>query len=154
MFIIDDMRVIKWYVDASFAVHTGFNSHTGGIMMWKTRANQYGSIHRKLNTRSISEVEVAGVDDMASKILWGKSFIEDQGYNVENNISYQDNKSYILLDKNGNKSAGKRSWMMNICYFFITDQVQKGSAEIGNCPTDGIVADFMTKPLQGSKFQE
>ena len=30
---IYDMRVIKWYVDASFAVHPSFNSHTGGIIM-------------------------------------------------------------------------------------------------------------------------
>jgi hypothetical protein len=29
---IDDMHVIKWWVDASFAVHPDFKSHTGGCM--------------------------------------------------------------------------------------------------------------------------
>jgi hypothetical protein len=28
----DDLRVIKWYVDASFAVHPDFKSHTGAVM--------------------------------------------------------------------------------------------------------------------------
>ena len=27
-----DLKVIKWYVDASFAVHPGFKSHTGEII--------------------------------------------------------------------------------------------------------------------------
>ena len=28
----DNMHVIKWWVDASFAVHTDMKSHTGGTM--------------------------------------------------------------------------------------------------------------------------
>jgi hypothetical protein len=28
-----DLRVVKWYVDASFAVHPDFKSHTGAVMM-------------------------------------------------------------------------------------------------------------------------
>ena len=27
----DDLKIIKWYVDASFAVHPDFRSHTGGV---------------------------------------------------------------------------------------------------------------------------
>ena len=90
---IDDMRVIKWYVDASFAVHPYFKIHTGGIIMWGTGATQSGSIKKKLNKRSIMEAEIIGVENMASKILWKILFIEDQVYNVENNILHQDNKS-------------------------------------------------------------
>jgi hypothetical protein len=29
----DDLRVVKWYVDASFAFHPDFKSHTGAMMM-------------------------------------------------------------------------------------------------------------------------
>ena len=43
-FSIDDMRIIKWYMDASFAVNTDFNIHQGVIMMWGTGATKYGSI--------------------------------------------------------------------------------------------------------------
>ena len=43
---------------------------------------------------------------------------------------------------------------MNIRYFFITYQEEKGNVDIGHYPTDGMVADSTTKPLQGSKFRE
>ena len=38
--------------------------------------------------------------------------------------------------------------------FFITDQVEKGNVVIEYCGTDNMVADFMTKPLQGEKFKK
>ena len=69
-FSIDDMRVIKWYVGASFAVRPSFKSHTGGIMVGVTGATQSGSVQQELNTRSSTKAEVVGVDDVASNIFW------------------------------------------------------------------------------------
>jgi hypothetical protein len=42
----------------------------------------------------------------------------------------------------------------NIQYFFITDWVNMEEIRIDWCPTKKMVADFMTKPLQGSQFRE
>ena len=56
------------------------------------------------------------------------------------------------METNIFKIADKISQAMNICYFFITDQVEKGNVDIEHFLTDGMVADFMTKPLQGSNF--
>ena len=67
---------------------------------------------------------------------------------------FQDNKSAILLENNGKRSAGKRSRALNVRYFFLTDQVEKGNLSIEYCPTDLMWADFMTKPLQGEKFRK
>ena len=74
-----------------------------------TGAVQSGSAKQKMNTRSSTEAELVGVDDVISNILWTKFFIEEQGHDVEKNILFQDNKSSILLGTNGRKSAGKRS---------------------------------------------
>ena len=41
---------------------------------------------------------------------------------------------------------------MNIRYFFVTDRIKAGDIRVAYCPTDEMVADFSTKPLQGSKF--
>jgi hypothetical protein len=49
---------------------------------------------------------------------------------------YQGNKSAILLETNGKKSSGKRTRALNIRYFFLTDQVEKGKVTIVYCPTD------------------
>ena len=37
-------------------------------------------------------------------------------------------------------------------YFFIADRVIHGELKIEYCSTDGMPADFFTKPLQGKKF--
>ena len=80
--------------------------------------------------------------------------MEAQGYEVKKNILYQDNKSAILLETNGKKSSSKRTRAINIRYFFMTDQVQKGNVMIKYCPTAEMTGDYMTKPLQGKLFEK
>ena len=149
----DSLHVIKWYVDASFAVHPDFKSHTGATMTMGRGAIQSISRKQKLNTRSCTEAELVAVDDALVMILWTKLFLEEQGYDIDKNILYQDNKSAILLETNGKKSSGKRTRAINIRYFFITDQVEKGNVSIEYCPTDEMTGDLHTKPLQGEKFR-
>jgi len=149
----DNLHVIKWYVDASFAVHPDFRSHTGAVMTYGEGAVQTLSNKQKLNTRSTCESELVSVDDAATKVLWTKLFMEAQGYRIDRNILFQDNQSTILLLDNGRQSAGKRSRALNIRYFFVHDQKNKGNIDIEYCPTKKMWADPMTKPLQGSDFR-
>ena len=87
-------------------------------------------------------------------ILWTKLFLEEQGIKIQKNILCQDNKSTILLGNNGKKSSSKRTRAINIRYFFLTDQVEKGNVAIEHVPTDDMTGDFFTKPLQGQKFEK
>ena len=112
------------------------------------------SSKQKLNTRSSTDAELVGCDDVMSPLLWAKLFLEAQGIQIQENILYQDNKSCILLAENGKASSGKRTRALNIRYFFIHDQVNKGNLRIVYCPTKDMRADFFTKPLQGSAFHE
>ena len=150
----DDLGVIKWYVDAAFAVHPDFKSHTGASMTFGRGAVQSLSRKQKLNTKSSTESELVGADDGSVLILWTKLFMEAQGYMIRKNILYQDNKSTILLINNGKRSSGKRTRALNIRYFFLTDQVEKGNLTIQYCPTGSMIADFQSKPLQGAKFDQ
>jgi hypothetical protein len=111
------------------------------------------STKQKSNTRSSTESELVGVDDMMPIIVWSCYFLMAQGYGVTQNLLLQDNKSNILLEKNGKASSGKHTQYINIRYFFITDRVNMKEVEIKWCPTKEMVADFMTKPLQGSHFK-
>ena len=99
---------------------------------------------QKLNTRSSTEAELVGADDVSTLILWTKLFLEAQGYDVAKNILYQDNKSTILLETNGKQSSSKRTRALNICYFFLTDQVSKKNLTIEYCPTGEMIGDFMS----------
>ena len=103
---VDNIKCIKWYIDVAFTVHADYKSHTGATMTFGEGAVQSISRKQKLNTRSSTEAELVAVDDAAVMFLWTKLFLEEQGYTVEKNILYQDNKSTILLEENGRKSMG------------------------------------------------
>ena len=132
----DGRDEIKWWVDAAFAVHPDMRSHTGAIMTMGAGAAQLASTKQKINTRSSTESELVATDDIIGQVLWTHHFLEEQGYPITKSSIYQDNKSAILLEKNGRASAGKCSRHMNIKYFYITNQVKSGKVAIECCPTD------------------
>jgi hypothetical protein len=150
----DDIHVIKWHVDGSFAVHNDMKSHTGATMSMGKGSAYATSKKQKLNTKSSTEAELVGVDDVMSQVLWTRYFLEAQGYEVIESKVFQDNQSAILLEKNGRGSSSKRTRHINIRYFFVTDRVKSKEVSIEYCPTGEMTGDFFTKPLQGSPFQK
>jgi hypothetical protein len=60
----------------------------------------------------------------------------------------------MLLEKNGMESSSKRTRHINIRYFFIKDCIDKKMLKIEYCPTDDMIGDFPSKPLQGRKFKK
>jgi hypothetical protein len=85
--------------------------------------------------------------------MWGKYFIEDQGYTIEHNILYQDNKSTILLAINGRSSSSKLTKLIEHRYFLIKDKIFRGDVEIKHAPTEEMWSDLLTKPQQGMLFK-
>ncbi|KAG7367822.1 hypothetical protein IV203_030565 [Nitzschia inconspicua] len=145
---------IRWWVDASYAIHPDMRSHTGATMTLGKGSVYSMSTRQKINTRSSTEAELVGVNDAMSIILWTRHFLEAQGYTVRENIVYQDNESAMLLEKNGRRSSTKRTRHLDVRYFFVTDNVHRGKLSIEYCPTGDMVADYFTKPLQGSLFRK
>jgi hypothetical protein len=68
-----------------------------------------------------------------------------QGFQVQDNVLFQDNKSAILLEKNGKALSSKHKKHVNIWYFFITNRIDKGNISLVWCPTGDMIGDFMTK---------
>jgi hypothetical protein len=65
----DSSTTIKWHVDASFAVHKDFRSHTGSTLSLGMGTICSISTKQKINTRSSTEAELVSVDDVVSKNL-------------------------------------------------------------------------------------
>jgi hypothetical protein len=143
---------VRWWVDASYAVHPDMKSHTGGALSLGMGVIYGTSKSQKLNVKSSTEAEIVGTDDVMPQILWTLYFLEAQGYKIDDNILYQDNKSSILLETNGRGSSGKRTRHIDVRYFFIADRVKSGEIRIEHCPTGIMIADYFTKPLQGALF--
>ena len=114
------------------------------------------STKQKINTRSSTEAELVGINDAMSMILWTRLFLEAQGVEVSDNIVYQyvyqDNQSTMLLAKNGRHLSGKSTRHLEIRYYFVTDNIRHNRLSLEYCPTEEMIRDFFTKPLQGALF--
>ena len=160
-YTIDDVRIIgakgldKIYtwVDAAYAVHGDMRSQTGGTMSYG-----YGMIHcksskQKLNTKSSTESELVGASEYVPYNLWSLQFMTYQGYKPTRNVLFQDNMSTIKMLKNGRDSCTGNSRHIDIRHFFVKDRVDKKEIEVEYCPTELMIADYFTKPLQGGLFK-
>ncbi len=112
------------------------------------------STKQKLNAKSSTDSELVGVDNMMPIIMWTHYFMLLQGYRIVENLLLQDNKSSILLEQNRKALSSKHTRHINVQYFFITDWVNMKEISPHWCPTKEMVADFWTKPLQGSHFRK
>ena len=144
--------VLQWYVDASFAVYQDMRGQTGGALTLGRGCPTVQTTKTKCATRSSTIQELVAVDEMMSDILWTRLFMKEQGIKVTDNILYQDNKSAILLEKNGRASSSKRTKHIEIRYYYVADRIAKGDLTVVWCPTDKMIADYLTKPLQGKMF--
>jgi hypothetical protein len=148
----DKSMVIIVYVDASFAVHPNMRSHTG-VLITLFRGPIYAkSSKQKLMTKSSTEAELVAISDALGQVMWTRNFMEAQGYKLPPVKLFEDNMSTIALVKNG-KSNSNRTRHIAIRYFFVSDKVETKEIEIDYMPTESMLADVLTKPLQGALFR-
>jgi hypothetical protein len=62
--------ILKWWVDASFVVHSNMHGHSGGGLSLGRVFPIVSSTKQKLNTRSSTETDIVGDDDFMSAIYW------------------------------------------------------------------------------------
>lgn len=148
----DGSNVIKWSVNAAFKVHKDFKGHTDAAMTVGKGAAMSISCKQKVNSGSSTKAELIRSDDIIGQVMWTKCFPQAQGCQVKDNIMFQDNKSTMLLKKNGQESAGKCSRHISAQCFFIANLTDHSEVQILHCPMDVMAGDHMSKPLVGALF--
>jgi hypothetical protein len=141
------------YVDASFAVHPKMLSHTGIVIAIGDGAVFAKSSKQKLVTKSSTEAELVGISDALGYAIWTRNWMIAQGHKDQPAILFQDNQSTIVLAHKGQTSA-ERTRHINIRYFFIKDRIENGEVVVKYLSTDEMIADGLSKPLQGNKFKK
>ena len=149
----EDMSICA-FIDASYGVHADGKSHSGAIIT----LGKHGPVHAKSNkqklvTKSSTEAELVSLSDNVSQVIWTRDFLVSQGYNMKAATVYQDNMSTMALAEKG-RSTAEKTRHINIRYFFVKDRVEAGEIEIKYCPTENMLADILTKPLQGQVFRD
>ena len=158
----DDKRIIGansvndifTWIDAAHAVHENMRSQTGGCMSMGWGVFHARSGKQKNNTKSSTESELVGTSDYLPYDIWAIMFLMAQGYKIVKNILFQDNQSEIRMLKNGRNSCTGNSRHIDVRYFWVKDRIDKGELTVEYCPTHLMLADYFTKPLQGSQFRK
>jgi hypothetical protein len=96
----NSLHNIRWWVDASYAVFPDMMSHMGGALSLGRRSISGTSKQQKLNTKSSTDAKLVRANNVMPQMLWTLYFLEAQGYQIDDNFLYQDNKSSILLETN------------------------------------------------------
>jgi hypothetical protein len=148
---IDDEIHISVYIDSSYGVHGDAKGQSGSVITMGRGAIRCKSSKQKLVAKSSTESELIGVSDELSQVIWTRNFLLSQGYVMEEALVYQDNTSTIELAIKG-RSNSNRMRHVAIRYYFIKDRIQSKEVKIEHIGTTNMVADYFTKPLQGSLF--
>jgi hypothetical protein len=140
------------YIDGAHAIHTDARGHSG-LFVTQGKGAMI-SVSKKLGvvTTSSTETEIVSTGERLPKCTWFRYFRLAQGESDKEDILMQDNKSAIILQKNYPYSTRKGSKHIHVRYFFAVDKVKNKEIKIMYCPTEKMIADYNSKPLQGKLF--
>jgi len=141
------------YIDASYGVHEDYKSHSGCVIGIGRGPTYVKSSGQRLNTKSSTEAELVALSDNIGQVLWTRNFLIEQGHQVGPATVYQDNQSTMTLVKNG-KSNSEKTKHIAVRFYFVKDRVTSGEIKIEYMKTGEMIADILTKPLQGQRFIE
>jgi hypothetical protein len=142
---------VQVFADASYGVHSNSSSHTGLAITLGRGAVLAKSVKQKRVAKSSTEAELYSQTDSVGPSSQVLHFLNDQGYDIDSTVLYQDNQAAMKLALNG-RSNSDNTRHIKIRYFFIKQYLDSGEIKIIYCPTDKMLADALTKPLQGQLF--
>jgi hypothetical protein len=144
---------LQAYIDASYAIHEDAKSHTGSIITLGKGSFYARSKKQGINTISSTESELVGLTEGLGNVIWCRNWLIAQRYTSQPATVYQDNQSTIKMVENG-ETTSNRTRHIATRYFFAHDRVKTGEIQLKYKPTEDMIADLLTKPLQGKAFRK
>ena len=144
---------LECFVDADWAGNEGDRKSNsgliikfgGGVVSWTTRKQTCVAL-------SSTEAEFVALAEGCQELLWMKKLLNDLSEdNQESVVVWEDNQSCIKMVESDR--VERRSKHIDTKYAFTKDLHQRGVIDIRYLPTDAMVADAMTKPLDRTKLE-
>lgn len=148
----DPLRVETW-IDSSYGSHGDATGHTGGLISLGRGAINAKSTKQRLVVKSSTESELVGIHDYISQAIFVRNFLIAQGHEVPPVLVHHDNLSTIAMIERG-RHSGERTKHIDMRYFFVKDRIASGHLQLVHTPTADMIADLLTKPLQGQQFTQ
>lgn len=138
--------------DSSFASDgTSKRSTTGRVGVIAGAPFMWGTNLQRLVTTSTAEAEYVAQSDTAKDAVWARNLFTEFGIPlVEPTTLEQDNKSAILMGQGITKS--RRTKHVDLRYHHIRELTANNTIHLKYIPSDQLLSDFFTKPLNREKF--
>ena len=147
---------VKLYatVDASYACHPDFKSHSGCTLHIGRLSGTFQALSKKqtVTADSSTVAEFIATHTVAKEIMWARSFLHSLGFpQCEPTILYEDNMSTISMIHN--HTNGNRTKHIEVRYNLIREQVSNRVIAVHHLSTADMTSDILTKSLSPTPFQ-
>ncbi|GJX53860.1 putative ribonuclease H-like domain-containing protein [Tanacetum coccineum] len=125
-------------------------STTGGCQFLGQRLISWQCKKQTIVATSTTEAEYVAVANCCGQVLWVQNQLLDYGFNFMNTKIHIDNESTICIVKN--LVYHSKTKHIEIRHHFIRDCYEKKLISVEKIHTDLNVADLLTKPFDGPRF--
>ena len=143
--------LVTGHIDASFGCHENGKSHTGVCVTLGDGPVFIRSVKQRIVTKSSTEAELVALSDEAGVMFHIEDFITAQGYVCQMVIG-QDNQSTITMITESKKES-MRTRHINVRYYWLRERIKMKELTLVYVPTGNMLADILTKPMQGNLFR-
>jgi hypothetical protein len=127
-------------------------SRTGYVFMLEHGAISWKSRLQPTIAASTVEAEYMSASSAAREGVWLRRLVGELGYNMLDPTRIAgDNQGALALTRNPVQS--ERSKHIAIMHHFVRERVEDGQLDTVDVRTDGMAADFLTKPCQREPFE-
>lgn len=142
------------YSDANYATDPGDRKsisgytfmYAGGAISWKSKKQPIVAL-------STSESELVALDSAAREALWIMSLFDQLRKPIKLPLQiWEDNQGTINITKNPVNHPGTKH--IAVRYFAIREWIQEGRLKVGYLRTSEMIADALTKPLNGIQLRQ
>ncbi|GJV05787.1 putative ribonuclease H-like domain-containing protein [Tanacetum coccineum] len=125
-------------------------STTGGCQFLGQRLISWQCKKQTIVATSTTEAEYVAAANCCGQVLWVQNQLLDYGFNFMNTKIHIDNESTICIVKN--PVYHSKTKHIEIRHHFIRDCYEKKLIKVEKIHTDLNVADLLTKPFDGPRF--
>ena len=111
------------------------------------------SSKQRIVSMSSTESELISLSDGINYLIGLKNFIKELKIKINDINIYQDNQSTIQL-VNNEFPKSQRTKHINIKYFGIKEKLNNNNLTLQYKKTTEMIADIVTKPVQGNMFKQ
>lgn len=149
----ENQMELEGYADANWAEsQVDRKSNSGYIFFVYGAAISWSCRKQKCVALSSTEAEYIALCDATQELIWLRSLLKDFGIQqVCSTTIYEDNQSCLKLAESDKPSIKLKH--IGVKRHFVKDHIDRQTVNLEYCPTEFMLADMLTKPLNGVRIK-